>query len=100
METSLSSQERSAERVSSNRRPMLMVGPGERFATPRRKNPMSQDEVEREAAAVGLRLNPAQLEEFARASALARRLAQQLPRDLPFAEEPATAPRLKRRAPR
>ena len=59
---------------------------------------MTREEIEREAAAVGLRLDPAQLEEFARAVALSRRLAQELPRDLPFAEEPALALRVRRRS--
>lgn len=59
---------------------------------------MTQEDIEREAAAVGLTLNHAQLEELARATALARRLALMVPRDLPFAEEPATALRLERRS--
>ena len=58
---------------------------------------MAEPAIEREAAAVGLELSPAQLAEFARATALARRLARSLPRDLPFAEEPAIALRLHRR---
>jgi hypothetical protein len=58
---------------------------------------MGAEDVGREAAAVGLGLGPAQLEELARATALARRLAAQLPRDLPFAEEPALTLRVHRR---
>jgi hypothetical protein len=59
---------------------------------------MPEPDIERDAAAAGLDLSPAQLEEFARATALARRLARLLPRDLPFAEEPAVALRVWRRA--
>jgi hypothetical protein len=59
---------------------------------------MPSEDIEREAKTVGLDLNPAQLEELRRAAALAQRLARQLPRDLPFAEEPALALRLHRRS--
>lgn len=61
---------------------------------------MTESEIGRDAAAVGLALSPQQLEELASASALMRRLADLIPHDPPLAEEPALTLRLRRRDPR
>ena len=57
----------------------------------------AEPDIRRRAAEIGLALTQEQCEELARASALARRLADALPRDLPAAAEPALALRLRRR---
>ena len=54
-------------------------------------------DIARRAAEIGLALSEEQIEELARAAALARRLADSLPRDLPAAAEPALTLRLRRR---
>ena len=54
------------------------------------------DEIAARAAHAGLKLTPEQLTQLARATALAERLAGQLPRNLPLDCEPALVLRLKR----
>lgn len=58
---------------------------------------MSEEEIRRQAAEIGLDLTGDQLVEFARATALARHLADLVPHDPPFAQEPALTLRLERR---
>jgi hypothetical protein len=60
---------------------------------------MNSEDLSREAAEIGLDLNPHELRQLARATALARRLADRLPRDLPLDAEPALVLRLRRRVP-
>lgn len=50
---------------------------------------MTDDDLARQAAACGLALSPTQMQELARAHALARGLADLVPHDLPLTEEPA-----------
>ena len=54
----------------------------------------------RKAAEIGLDLNSDELAQFTRATALARHLADLVPRDLPLEVEPALILRLRRRMPR
>ena len=61
---------------------------------------MSEEDLGRKAAEIGLDLTPEQLAQFASATALARRCADLIPHDLPFAEEPALTLRLRRRVQR
>ena len=58
---------------------------------------MSEEDPGRKATEIGLDLTPDQLEQFADATALARRLADLVSRDLPLTEEPALTLRLRRR---
>jgi hypothetical protein len=59
---------------------------------------MSVEDPGHKAAEIGLDLTPEQLAQFVSATALARRLADLVPRDLSFTEEPALTLRLRRRA--
>jgi hypothetical protein len=59
---------------------------------------MDEEDLGRRAAEIGLELTRDQLEGFGRATSLARRLANLVPRNLPLAEEPALTLRLRRRA--
>ncbi|HEY1299793.1 MAG TPA: hypothetical protein VGF07_04820 [Stellaceae bacterium] len=61
---------------------------------------MDTDGPGRKAAEIGLHLNPDELAQFARATALARRLSDLVSRDLPLEVEPALTLRLRRRVPR
>ncbi len=61
---------------------------------------MSVEDPGRKAAEIGLDLTPEQLAQFAGATALARHLADLVPRDLPLTEEPALTLRLRRRVQR
>ena len=61
---------------------------------------MTEEDPGRKAAEIGLDLTPEQLAQFASATALARRLADLVPHDLPFTEEPALTLRLLRRVQR
>jgi hypothetical protein len=61
---------------------------------------MNRDDLGRKASEIGLDLDSDQLLQFARAAALAQRLAAAVPRDLPLDEEPALTLRLHRRASR
>jgi hypothetical protein len=61
---------------------------------------MNDEDLGRKAAGIGLDLTPEQLTQFAGATALARRLADLVPHDLPFTEEPALTLRLRRRVQR
>jgi hypothetical protein len=58
---------------------------------------MDDREIAARAVEAGLDLTPEQLAQLARATALTRRLADLVPRDLPLAEEPALTLRLHRR---
>ncbi len=58
---------------------------------------MNKEDLGRRAAEIGLDLARDQLAQFAQATALARRLADLVPHDLPLAEEPALTLRLRRR---
>jgi hypothetical protein len=58
---------------------------------------MTDENIGRQAAEIGLDLTPAQLAELAEATALIRQVAEFLPYDLPLAEEPALTLRLRRR---
>lgn len=60
---------------------------------------MDSDNLAREATEIGLELNPEHLAQLGRASALTRRLAAEIPRDLPPAQESALTLRLRRRKP-
>ncbi|HEY1260702.1 MAG TPA: hypothetical protein VGF34_15750 [Stellaceae bacterium] len=61
---------------------------------------MNPEELARRAAEIGLDLTSEELTQFVRATVLARRLAAQVPRDLPLDEEPALTLRVHRRVPR
>ena len=58
---------------------------------------MNEEDPGRKAAKIGLDLTREHLAQFAQATALAQRLADLVPRDLPLAEEPALTLRLRRR---
>ncbi len=58
---------------------------------------MDTEESRRRAVEIGLDLTQEQLAQFERATGLARRLADLVPRDLPPSEEPALTLRLRRR---
>ena len=61
---------------------------------------MAKDDLQQQAAEIGLDLTAAQLAQLGRATTLARRLAGFVPHDPPIAEEPALTLRLRRRMPR
>jgi hypothetical protein len=58
---------------------------------------MTDDDLRRRATEAGLDLTPEQLAQLARATALARRLADLVPHDPLPAEEPALVLRLRRK---